>query len=88
MHFFTEYTEKAAQNILQNKLRSMAASKSHSARSIAGQPANLYVETLIVTDESIFAKHMALSGSHDPNAIYEHMRIYYAHSINGVSFKI
>ena len=55
------------------------------ARSLYDQPLNFYVETLIVTDESIYNKHKVLSGSTNQNVILEHIRIYYAHAFNGVN---
>ena len=67
----------------------MFSSKSrNNARSVSGQPLNLFVETLVVTDESIYSKHQALSGSTDSNVVFQHMRIYYAHSIHGVSLSM
>ena len=73
-----------SRRVLLNKLRS-SDTISSKARSIYGQPVSLFVETLVVTDESIYNKHRILSGSTNQNVIFEHMRIYYAHSFNGVS---
>ena len=84
MFFKKELTQKLSRQILLNKMR-ISESAITKARSVAGQPLSLYVETLSVTDESIYNKHKILSGSSNQNVIFEHMRIYYAHSFNGVN---
>lgn len=49
-----------------------------------GQAVNLFVETLIVTDRSVFIDHQRYTKSADPNVVFEHMRIYFSFIINGV----
>lgn len=53
-------------------------------RSVNGAPTVLEVETLIVTDLTIYNKHKTLTNSTDPNVIYAQMRIYYAYLLNAV----
>ena len=53
-------------------------------RAVNGQPVNLYVETLIVTDLTVFEDHKRFAQSTDTNVVFQHMRIYFAHLINGV----
>ncbi len=48
------------------------------------QPVVLHVEVLLVADVSIFNDHKAFAGSSDVNQVFMHMKIYYAHLINGV----
>ena len=51
-----------------------------------GQAVNLFVETLIVTDKSVFIDHQRYTKSADPNVVFEHMRIYFSFIINGVGY--
>jgi hypothetical protein len=50
------------------------------------QPISLYVEMLLVADVSIVNDHKQFAGSNDLNQVFMHMKIYYAHLINGVRF--
>ena len=55
------------------------------ARAVNGQPLSLYVETLLVTDVSIYNDHVVFSGSTTPATVFQSMKIYFAHVMNGVS---
>ncbi|RNA12759.1 A disintegrin and metallo ase with thrombospondin motifs 3-like [Brachionus plicatilis] len=50
-----------------------------------GQPINLYVELLVVTDSSVYDYHRRFIGTDDQSLIFSQMRIYYAHLINGIN---
>ena len=49
------------------------------------EPINLYVETLIVTDYSVFKSHQDFCKTTDTSKIFQHMRVYFTHLINGVT---
>lgn len=49
-----------------------------------GQPFNLYVEVLIVTDYTIYEDHQNYAQTNDQNLVFLYMRIYFAHYINEV----
>lgn len=53
-----------------------------------GQPINLFVELLVVTDLTVYEYHRRYIGTEDQGVIFSQMRIYYAHLINGVNKKI
>ena len=48
-------------------------------RSTSGGPINLYVETLLVTDCSVYADHQIFANSTDQNVVFSHMKIYFGH---------
>ena len=50
-----------------------------------GQPINLYVELLIVADQTIYQDHKRFLQTNDSNLIFENMKIYYSHFFNGVN---
>ena len=54
-------------------------------RSNNGVPFDLYVETLVVTDYTIFNDHKVLAGSSDSNQVMTHMRVYFGHLFNGIA---
>jgi hypothetical protein len=56
----------------------------HSSR-ISTTPVNLVVEVLIVTDPSVYEVHKKFCKTSDKSKIFQHMRIYYSHIINGVN---
>ena len=58
--------------------------KNKKVRSVNGDPVQLYVETLIVTDLTIYNDHKRFSGSNDQNIVFQHMKIYFSHLLNGV----
>ena len=49
------------------------------------QPIPLYVEVLLVADLSVFNDHKQFAGTNDTNQVFMHMKIYYAHLMNGVN---
>ena len=67
-----------------NKIRNLDTIKSNARIQVYQQPLSLFVETLVVTDDSIYNKFKTLFGTNDQNTIFEYMRIYYAHQMNGV----
>jgi hypothetical protein len=54
-------------------------------RAVNGQPINLYVEALVVTDTSIYDDHSRFLNTTDQILIFTHMRMYFAHLIKGVN---
>ena len=54
-------------------------------RSNNGVPFDLYVETLVVTDYTVFDDHKIRAGSTDSNKVMSHMRVYFAHLFNGIA---
>lgn len=53
-------------------------------RLINGGPISLYVEMLVVADQSIYEAHQRILGTNDSNVIFQSMKIYYSHMFNGV----
>lgn len=54
-------------------------------RTLNGEPVQLYVETLIVTDLSVYNDHQRITKSTDQNVVFQHMKLYFSHVINGVN---
>lgn len=50
-----------------------------------GQPFQLSVELLIVTDPSIYLDHQRFANTTNQNLVFIEMKAYYAHLVNGVS---
>lgn len=50
-----------------------------------GQPFDLYVEVLVVTDYTIYEDHQNFAQTTDQNLVFLYMRTYFAHYINGVN---
>lgn len=50
-----------------------------------GQPFDLYLEVLVVTDYTIFVDHKEYAQTDDVSLVFLYMRTYFAHYINGVS---
>ena len=48
-------------------------------------PFNLYVETLVVTDKTVFDDHVRLAQTNDTALVFLHMKAYFAHYMNGVN---
>ena len=48
------------------------------------QPVKLDVDTLLVTDLTVYNDHRRFSGSNDQNVVFLHMKIYFLHLMNGV----
>ena len=57
-----------------------------SKRQALVKPFPLYVELLVATDFTVYSDHARYTGSSDPVVIFNHMRYYFAHLINGVRF--
>lgn len=49
-----------------------------------GQPFDLYVEVLVVTDYSIYQDNIEYAQTSDVNLVFLYMKTYFAHYINGV----
>lgn len=56
-----------------------------SKRALNGQPINLYVELLLVTDNTIYLDHQKFAQITDRNLTFQFMKIYYSHFFNGVN---
>ena len=54
-------------------------------RSLNGQPFNLFIELLVVTDLTVFQDQSTFAQSTDTNIVFTYMKAYFAHYINGVS---
>ncbi len=54
-------------------------------RSNNGQPFNLYIEVLLVTDKTIYNDHRVYANTNDQNLVFLHMRSYFSHYMNGVN---
>ena len=57
------------------------------SKSLNGQPNRIYVENLIVTELSWFNKMRSYTQITDNNTLFEYMRIYLSHHMNGVIVK-
>jgi hypothetical protein len=53
-------------------------------RSNNGVPFELYCETLVVTDKTVFDTHKRLAQIDNVDLVFLHMKAYYAHLMNGV----
>ena len=56
----------------------------HTTNSSNSTPIELFVETLLVTDLSVYEDHKKYSESSHRDVIFEHMKIYFSHVMNGV----
>lgn len=59
--------------------------KQRNKRSINGQPIELNVELLLVTDTTVLQNFQTLAGTTDDQRVTVLMRHYYSHLINGVN---
>lgn len=50
-----------------------------------GQPFNLFLEVLLVTDHSIYEDHVRFAGTNDTDLVFLYMRTYFAHYFNGIN---
>lgn len=57
-------------------------------RALNNQPIQLHTEVLVVTDLSVYQSHQRFARTTDMNMTFAHMRLYYAHYMNGVSILI
>ena len=53
-------------------------------RSINEQTVSLYIETLLVTDYSIYLDHQRYANTTNQDLVLLHMRIYFSHVFNAV----
>ncbi len=65
-------------------LRNLSHKNVRHSRSLLGQPLQLYVESLIVTDETIYNEFKKILNSTDQDLIFEAMKIYYSFLVYGV----
>ena len=54
-------------------------------RALNGKPVDTYVETLVVTDQTIYNDMKAFVNSTNNNIILQNIRIYFAHVFNGIN---
>lgn len=54
-------------------------------RAVNGQPIVLNIELLVVTDSDVYKNFQTLAGTTDQQTVFQLMRHYYAHLINGVN---
>ena len=52
-----------------------------------GNPVQTYIEYLVVTDPTIYADHSRFINSATTSLILQHIKIYYAYVVNGVTLK-
>ncbi|RNA04998.1 A disintegrin and metallo ase with thrombospondin motifs 3-like [Brachionus plicatilis] len=57
------------------------------SRAVDGEPIVADVETLVVIDPSIYEDHKEFLQTNDQEIIFDHIRLYYAHTMNGVNDK-
>lgn len=67
------------------KLRRNFTIKPRAKRAVNGQPIELNVELLLVTDTSVLDKFQKLAATTDDQKVFALMRHYYSHLINGVN---
>ncbi len=58
---------------------------SKSARSVNGAAVDLTLETLVVTEETIYAKHVSMAQTSNQNLVFLQMKTYYAHYMSSVN---
>ena len=51
-----------------------------------GKPVNLYVELLVVTDDSIYEQHKVFAATDNKDLVFQYMKTYFSYYVNGVSF--
>jgi hypothetical protein len=49
------------------------------------RPINLYVELLVVTDETVYEHHEQIANTNDRNQVFWHMKMYFAYIVNGMN---
>ena len=54
-------------------------------RTEENQQFDLHVETLVVTDYTVFNNHKTFARSNDSSKVMTHMRVYFAHLFNGIA---
>ena len=54
-------------------------------RAVNGQPINLFVETVLVADRTIYDDHQRFAKITDPDLTFQFMKIYYSHFFSGVN---
>lgn len=54
-------------------------------RSLNGQPISMFVEQLVVIDQTIYLDHQKFLNTNDRDVIFESMKIYFSHMFNGVN---
>ncbi len=77
-------TLKKNDDILKIPMKNVKIEEFISKRSLNNQPVNLYVETLLVTDLTVYNDHSRWTGSTDQSVIFQSMKIYFAFIFNGV----
>jgi len=82
----TEKEIEIGQNNTSTKAMSQDQRIIHFSR-VSNKPVDLVVEVLIVTDPSVYEVHKRFCKTNDKSKIFQHMRIYYSHIINGVNHR-
>ena len=54
-------------------------------RSLNGAPVSLYVESLFITDSSVYEKYQAIFSTFGQALVLEFMKIFYSQYVNAVS---
>ena len=70
------------------KGRAIKKRSSRVRRERNGQPFNLNVDLLIVTDMSVYEDQMIFAKTNNKDLIFLYMQAYYAHCVNGVCLKL
>jgi hypothetical protein len=55
-------------------------------RALNGQPLNLFVEYLVVVDNTVFTKYQNLYKLDDTRLVLQYLKIHYSHIVNAVCF--
>ncbi|RNA14579.1 flocculation FLO11-like, partial [Brachionus plicatilis] len=76
------------QNLVDQKYVNLIKSKIEKKSKRAapnGQPFNLFVEVLLVADNTIYEDHIRFAGTNDTDLVFLYMRTYFAHYFNGIN---
>ena len=74
-----------AHDTFTNALENLNQRKKNEKTRDNGEPIQLYVETLLVTDQSVYDTVSQLTGFTDKDFVFQYMRIYLSHMVNGAS---
>lgn len=79
----TYYKQQQQQKLQQDQLLESTQKRVLSA---LPKPIKLYVELLLVTDRTVFEDHKRFARTDETDLVFLHMRTYFSHFINGVSW--
>ena len=74
-----------AHDAFTNSLENLHQRKKNEKTRANGKPIQLYVETLLVADQSVYETVSQLTGYTDQDFVFQYMRIYLSHMVNGAN---